>query len=1236
MLKICPNIHTQDWNDLVIAAGGELLAQEHYIKNNHNIPIVNEDGDIIYDETKVVVPTDQADALVSMQVQSSNYKNLATGKKTVSFRAGTGLHELQSLQKDQVVQIKIGNQQSNTFVQVKEVVPVSNFSLLTKSQKNDFAVALGYDSFADFEKKGDYATDNKTTKGATDIYDFINGKVSGVIVSYEKVAALSEDNNDMSISAETLNDLSKITSNLNVSFKDKFTKYAHVLQEGKGSIKKHLDDVAEVIKDLESANVAKGITTFISKAEAHSNALLKKVREPDLTINELKDISDFAESYSIVDDVDKFLTVRETDFLTAENQSEIEGAIKNVKINLDKVKAIYQDKGINALAVLISEKSERGLRELKLEYHDKYNAKFPNVSNVKATVRKEMRDKWVNEQLLKNHEINQVIILNKIRERLKRASFDLGKSAWVVGQNSINDEFIQYLVNVLDEAEFEAKEKFGVAQRELMKVRDKYVKGKTTDQEVLYEGVYESKVKKDDKGNTVYDKKGKAVVDKGNYYVREAYHEWYDARERYDAVTFDQTLSKEEISKIQYSIAKEHLSNVKRGWSSDNIKSNYKNPQFDKLTGEKKDVYDALIKFNEASDALVPLKSRLGYKLPSINKDTREIISTEGLVAAGKHQAQITGKVESDNYQYGVLDSMSKVPLDTDGKMLKEVPMMFRGTPENQSYDLFGMALSNRFVSLNHNEKSKAKVELEILKDLIAGREVAKKVGGMGFLSKQDSKMLKMFGFSSGESKEILEDAGGLGSNTFKIYDEIMSMRLYGRNRVKSNMKILGKDVDALADAASAYTANRFMLLNATGGAVNFMQGKWANYMEGIVGRSYSAKDIVTGDTKYWKDFKNNISDVGEHVSTSRTNLFLHKLVDSSMDFSGMSNNLVANSKLKNLFDIKSGHGISSIVEHQIQAATMYAVLQNIKAVNSKGEFINAEGEVVEREDALPIDEAYDVVDGNLKLKEGFHPEISEFKMNKRVKAVLEKLHGNYNQSNKSVIERYVYGRLGAFMRKWLVPGFQKRWRNITYGGTALADIPMEQRILLDSEEGEIEGSYTSAVRFLRFNFNNIRKFKLQVMANNWGDLTDMEKSNIRTTLVDLLAMHLVLVSGMLLKGLADEEDEEWLYAIAYLQRRLYSEMVFYTGLNPSDTLNTLKTPAVTMSSVELIIDTSSQLMEDVFWNLPTTGETEKIKSGHRKGDSKLGRGVNKLTNPYYIQIADKNFKESLKVLDQL
>lgn len=988
---------------------------------------------------------------------------------------------------------------------------------------------------------------------------------------------------------------------------------------------KYINNLKKLINDFEKVDIERSLFLFLENAEGTMKSLMYRIDEEKDNLHLLRQLDNFAGTYETITQVKKFIDVNYSE------KDKLKQRIAGIEASINEFHNKYVEYAKKSLVNRLAAESSIIRNKYKRDFNQEFERNTPrSESGLSEKEYDSRKRKYVLEKL---NSINGKILQEEkayIRQLLTIAPKDISSlTASLVDPRGINDQLIQLSVKLLDEADFKAKEQFIKDREEAGKVWEEFIKGKEgliTDQKKLYKDIIE-------------EVNGKQT----SYYVRPLYASYYDSlNDMLDKTR--KASSKVEADKIRNEWKEKHLIDPNGGWAGwSNVKAEFRNPQWNNLLKDpaKKKMYDFLVSFNQKSDDMVNSRHRLGYRLPGKTKQTTELLTDRGVKGAAQKKLADTFKLQSDDYMFGELtkeDDIVKVLTDEKGRYLNRITVPFRLDVDikDQSFDLMGMALTNRFVSLNYKEKKLIQADLEVLKDLLAERKIVR-TKGLG-----NTKMVRVLrdrlGVEEDEHQEILKS--GLESESYKLFSSILEDRLYGRTNIDGG-SILGLSVDKLANFAISASANNMLIANYLGGGANLLAGKVMNFLGSFNKNHYTKKNLLKAEGKYTSDLHKVLDDIGSFVPKAKTNLLLEKYMDTSLDFSGFANDLTKDSKMKRLLDIKTLHGINSSTEHYVQSTLMYAVLDNIKVTNEKGQYVDRNGNPVDdRDKAMSADEAYSLVEGKLKwtnvhlIPEGFvtyGPDF-EFSVSRKIKDIVGDLQGMYDEKNKAQIQRYWYGKLGFFLRKWIVRGTLRRWRGVDTATKDISKLDLHQTFYSETTQETKEGTYVSAIRFLSNLYRHGKLLQLETYSKNWSELTDMEKGNIKSAATELAIMVATVTASTFLAGLAkgadDEDEKDALYNLAYLMRRQYGELLFYTPVNPAEVTRILRTPSATISVLELSTRTIGQLMDDA-----TSSEFERYERGEHKGTSKAWVLTQKLLNPMYKNLIDKDAKESYEYL---
>jgi len=661
----------------------------------------------------------------------------------------------------------------------------------------------------------------------------------------------------------------------------------------------------------------------------------------------------------------------------------------------------------------------------------------------------------------------------------------------------------------------------------------------------------------------------------------------------------------------------------------------YINPQWGALQNNKgalKRGYQKLMELNELREKLAGVKGTLKekeyffhagvevlkeyktYRIPVIEKSTIEQVHENGFMGTYEKLKELFHLTERDQLELGQLDEETinmkkkageirdtftkKVILDESGMLKKKVPLYFRGRfdPKKHSTDLLTLMVMETHNIHNYKESISLEKSMRLLDELFRHREIEQNVNGIREVDAVNDKT------------RIVQ---GVDSNNYKKFLDILESRLYGiYSKDFGSIKTKNKTISVNKINKNLITWTGLVMLgfNAIAGAVNFLVSRTTNLMESVGGQFFGPKELMKAKKLLFKESGNILKDLNNSTPKSLPNLLAEKFdifenpIFMSKEYH--KNNLIKKFLSKDTFMI-----FTHSTEYGAQMELLLALMYKEKVYNEDtGEYI-------------PMAEAYEVKDGKLVVKEGIEiPEELEFKIAEKHKALTIELHGNYKKSNKTLFQKTLIGSHVMLYRRWLYPGFQRRFRGGIKNIVAdRDDINLFYNELLEAER---EGMYISTARFVKTLVSDIKDFNLQV-STRWGELNDTEKANVKRTVVELGVALLAYVASSLLAAIGEETDDddekEWIFSAAYLLRRLDAELRFFAS---ADALDILQTPAATSSMLKRISDTFSQLFSP----------TEEYETGAHAHENKLLRKIGKIT-PGYAQF-NRNFRKAYEFLN--
>jgi len=618
-------------------------------------------------------------------------------------------------------------------------------------------------------------------------------------------------------------------------------------------------------------------------------------------------------------------------------------------------------------------------------------------------------------------------------------------------------------------------------------------------------------------------------------------------------------------------------------------------------------------------------------KLPSITTTVYE-----GDV---KNAFDRTFRVQADEEELGELGDLSEfrrlgitaVQTDIGFTEKKAIPILYRGTmdPKKQSNDIASMVMMNVFTTENYRQKKAIEPILYAISDVTA----KKKVGitqGLG-------KILKV---SSANMQRQLEKPG-VESNEYQALQSTLNVRVYGKHLKEMGDLMFGVSGEKVVQNVESYTSNLLLGFNYMANVVNIMQGKTMQLVEALSDKRYSGKSFAAAEKKFLAQLVSKdsiVSDYGTLDKQSETWKMIEAL-NLFGDF-GTKERFAQEGWKKQLLSLDTIHMGQQMGEIYIHGSLTYMILGENKVMNDKRQYLDINGKVVEsKEDAASLLDFMTFEEGQMKFRlfkvgnKTFKTREEALEQKKKsggdikeiapkfstlnngaidtlegvdhigatIKNLAADLYGQYDPNMKSMAQTYWWGRLAFGLRKWLVRGFNKRYR----GAYATFKDKRDIDRTFNEQTGEFEeGSYVTFIRFVRNLIRSTEDIKDLITGHSgnrtWNGLTEMEKRNVLRSLYEMTAATSAYMIYAIAQGLAEEDDDnkELWYHLAYANRRLHSELMFFTS--PSEAQKIVRSPFAALSVVQKIGSFQEQIFSDL-----VSGEFEVYETGYRKGTYK-------------------------------
>jgi len=565
-------------------------------------------------------------------------------------------------------------------------------------------------------------------------------------------------------------------------------------------------------------------------------------------------------------------------------------------------------------------------------------------------------------------------------------------------------------------------------------------------------------------------------------------------------------------------------------WINGEPLAKFENEDYKKIQSNKdlKEYYDFIMRWKENSDNLMGLSSYPLRKssIPYFFSDLSEKIAKNKLWNSLKG----LGKEISSSIEYTKGDRALVDESDKEVKVIRKQGVA-RIDESQRTYNIPDIISAYVYSANLYRAKREVQGIIELAKTYAEARKIPK-TNWRGKVLDQNGDLVNIEGASSA---------------SYQRFKDWYNMIYIGDTDKEKGFKIFGKEVSdkKIAKAFGKYSSITALGLNLFSAVSNIVYGGSMQVIEAMGGEFYSAKDYLWATKKY-----------GESALSDKMKLMLdYYRVLQDTSYFGDKKSMIS----KILF------GANSAGEHMMQSRIFLAMSHNYKVKDAKGVEYN-------------LWDAYEVVEGRLKLKEGIElsqREISDFR--RKVEGVNQRLHGRYTDLDNAALSQTALGYLALQYRKWIHPGYEARFRNQYF----------------DERLGQyIKGRYLSYLDF----FKSIKELKS--IAAGWNNLSDHDKANMKRNIAELVYLTGTILLLSVLRSLSEDDDElddsKAFNFFMYQVDRFNSELKFYNiGIVTGDLTKLIRTPAASISVIENV----GRLLNDTL-QYPFRDEEENIVKG--------------------------------------
>lgn len=617
--------------------------------------------------------------------------------------------------------------------------------------------------------------------------------------------------------------------------------------------------------------------------------------------------------------------------------------------------------------------------------------------------------------------------------------------------------------------------------------------------------------------------------------------------------------------------------------------------------------YETVILQYFKSQEKIPSKQlRPGLRIPSIQRSFIEGLSRESGVS--KLTTLKEGAIDAVRKRYDESDFKA---VDQNGNPQEYIPVRYIAKQDGQDG-----RLSTREVSLDlattlplfmnemHTREGLEALhsDLELGKLVLGEREVmkTKRVKGKG-LSPWLMRTKEGIRLASGK----FDTKKGTESNSYAAYDTILRRLMYGQYKKDEGSLETEKgtkfSIAKIADSLLTYSGFKILFGNLAIPATNALVGE-LTLMKEVTGGNI----INMSDYKYGKKFFSQIAlpalqDSARRKKQSKAGRVMTYFnpVDNNrpVDDLGINTNWMRTG-WNNL--TRSG---GNTIEYYLGSQAIGIAFNRFRATKVNG-------------NSVPLYEAIEVSDsGKVTLAPGYTYKGKNTMSSEDINEVrnyalrsYQLMNGIYNKIDKPAMNELVVGRLVGFMRSWLMPGIQARWKTKDY----------DERL-----KQQFEGHYLSTLvafnngfterGFVGGTINSLRVLlpltkidpemlllpdELDLSQDEKDSLINMRKANIRKTLFEVyLFVGLTLAMGLLWE---DDDESYTKYLLARIRREIST---FYS---PATAWDVLRSPTVALNAIDGFRKVQGSLFNSI--GAAITGDEQPIYiQGPYKDRNKLG-----------------------------
>jgi len=958
---------------------------------------------------------------------------------------------------------------------------------------------------------------------------------------------------------------------------------------------KHIQELITEIEKVDKINQWKGISIYVKSMVKTVSDLSTRLNSQDLTKGDGLEVIElyksYLSSYDLIDDVRKLVSSLEDDKIAEIGAEDIQ-TIKNDITEASGKHAVLES-DFNAKLVQILRKELADIKytpQVATDWRNKLNKEYKDRGIVSKS-----QSEWVaNEMNTTYKDQIQSDINSYINNLLDGIGDDISSAAvsFLDGINN-NSRLVQITMQMFTEARNRTIERTRQSDFELKELFDKLIseKGNKKPSE-LYKNILD------------YNSTGKAYL-RSEYSVK--YKEDYlkqknlknDALAKYGKTSIEFKEARDVFTKWlkDNTVTKDFVSRPIDKWKNKTKLSETEQAILNKF----KDIIKTTDKETLGRNTLIESFRGLEfYNLPAVTNSYLERTLEGNASGIFKDIKEDLFNIRPDDIGY------EERKLDSKGDPVNFLKVHYRGNlePNQQSLDLFTIMRLERINGINFSEKQAIQLKVEAIKSVAKNKE---------YFLKQKGSNIPIYNLFASREKEATFT--GDKSNEFKFLNNLIEKNLYDIFHVNYGT-MAGADVNKVISTANAWTASVGLSLNRFSAAANLLNGQAQIFLEKVAGNHLTKGSITKAHKLYNSDLSNIMSDYSKPIKESFVNQ-VNQMFDTFGGFTVKQQEFIKNTIAKTAADFGSTQFMHEGGEHYLQSVMVMATLDSIKAMDSKNNYIDKDGNITTKDKAVSILDMLNKNDKGFlelsdkviysdrnyttKLNEGGKEQILLF-----VKKKLFDTMGNYDSNLQPEAYRHWWGKMLLMFRRYLIPQAYARFRGISTSLKAYNELDEDQTYYSAALQDYEEGYYVSTIRFLKNGLlPALKQLKYDILRQNWNELTETQRANIRRSVVELSLTAAILPTiGLLAVAAAGDDDDSYWWTVAFLSRRLESELSQFR--DPREATKITKSPIPSLRIIEQSLDVIETTVKPWDWD-------ETYQSGKRKGDLKIVRAYEKL-----------------------